>query len=122
MKEDVYGRQYSDESFWEKLGKFALGAGRDVVEKSLTLYYCMRDKDTPAWAKGVIVGTLGYFIAPMDAIPDLTPLVGYVDDLGALTVALATVAVHVKDEHVEKAQETLRRWFKETEEPEGRAL
>lgn len=111
-----YGKEYSEESFWEKLGKFALRAGQDVVEKALTLYYCLLDKDTPAWAKGVIVGTLGYFIVPMDAIPDATPVVGFGDDLGALSAALAMVAAHVKEEHAEKARETLRRWFKRSDE------
>ncbi len=30
---------YSEESFWVKLKKYALSAGREVVEKALTLYY-----------------------------------------------------------------------------------
>ncbi len=30
---------FSEESFWGKLKKFALTAGREVVEKALTLYY-----------------------------------------------------------------------------------
>jgi len=126
MKENEYAQEYSEESFWEKLGKFALRAGREVVVQALTLYYCMRDRDTPKWAKGVIVGALGYFILPLDAIPDFTPLIGYADDLGALTAAVATVAAHVKSEHFEKARETSRRWFgdppEDASEPAGREL
>lgn len=104
---------YSDESFWNKLKEFALIAGRVVVEKALTLYYCHRDADTPAWAKTVIVGALAYFILPADAIPDIIPGAGYTDDLGALAAALTTLAAHVKPEHTKKARETLRRWFPE---------
>jgi len=37
--------------------------------------------------------------------------VGYSDDLGALAVALAMVGAHVKPEHREKAEETLKTWF-----------
>lgn len=117
MKKNQYAEQYTDESFWQKLAKFALRAGREVVESALTLYYCMRDQDTPKWAKAVILGALGYFIVPVDAIPDMTPVVGYMDDLGALTAALATVAAHVKDEHIAKAKETLARWFPDPDEP-----
>jgi uncharacterized membrane protein YkvA (DUF1232 family) len=49
----------------------------------------------------VIFGALVYFIAPIDAIPDLTPLVGFTDDLGALAAALAMVSIYV-DNNVEK--------------------
>lgn len=67
-----------------------------------------KDEDTPIWAKTTIMGALGYFISPLDAIPDITPFVGYSDDLGILVAAVAT---HIKDEHVEKAKETLKKWF-----------
>ena len=50
-------------------------AGKEVIEKALILYYCLQDDDTPAWAKTTIIGALGYFISPIDAIPDLVPVV-----------------------------------------------
>jgi len=65
----------------------------------LTLYACFRDAGTPAWAKTVILGSLGYFILPLDQLPDIAPLIGYADDFGVLTAALAMVAAHVKPEH-----------------------
>lgn len=106
-----FGDHYADASFWQKIKRYAIAAGKDVIEKALTLYYCLLDVDTPAWAKTVIVGALGYFIVPADAIPDLTPLAGYSDDLGALVSALAIVASHIKLEHQERAQEKLKSWF-----------
>jgi uncharacterized membrane protein YkvA (DUF1232 family) len=106
-----FGKSYTDESFWGKLMKFAISAGKDVIEKALTLYFCMQDADTPAWAKTIIVGALGYFIVPADAISDLLPLVGFTDDLGALAMALGIVAMHVKKEHLEKARQKLAVWF-----------
>lgn len=111
MASDEFSSAYGDESFWQKVASYALAAGREVIEKALTLYYCLQDPDTPLWAKSVIVGTLGYFIVPLDAIPDITPVVGYGDDLGALAFALAMVAAHVKPEHREKAQEKVKSWF-----------
>jgi uncharacterized membrane protein YkvA (DUF1232 family) len=106
-----YGEHFTDESFWDKVRRYALRAGRRVLEPALVLYYCFKDEDTPAWAKTVIVGALGYFVVPMDAIPDATPVVGFSDDLGALTVALGVVAVHIRREHQEKAKEKLRQWL-----------
>jgi hypothetical protein len=35
----------------------------------------------------------------------------FVNNLGALTSALAMVAVHIKPEHKEKAKEQLNIWF-----------
>lgn len=82
--ENEFSKEYSDEKFWNKVKKYAVKAGKEVVLKALTMYYTMQDKDTPKWAKGVIIGALGYFIFPLDAIPDMTPVVGYADDLGVL--------------------------------------
>jgi uncharacterized membrane protein YkvA (DUF1232 family) len=31
---------------------------------------------------------LVYFISPIDAIPDIAPLVGYLDDLGVITAVI----------------------------------
>ena len=110
MEKD-YAQSYSEDSFWAKLGRCGRRAGREVVEKTLVLYYALKDKDTPIWARGVITAALGYFILPMDAIPDVAPFIGYTDDLGVLAVALATVVGHVKDEHREKARQQLTKWF-----------
>ncbi len=106
-----YSNEYSEDSFWSKIKRFATKAGKEVIERALILYFCFLDGDTPAWAKGVIVAALGYFISPVDAIPDVTPVVGYADDLGALIGAAAAVAVHIKKEHMNKAKEKLVEWF-----------
>jgi uncharacterized membrane protein YkvA (DUF1232 family) len=102
---------YSDESFWAKVKDHARRAGRKVLEKALALYYCLKDADTPAWARTVIVGALAYFILPMDAIPDYLAVVGFTDDLGALAAAALTVAAHIKDDHLSEARATAMRWL-----------
>jgi uncharacterized membrane protein YkvA (DUF1232 family) len=109
--EKDYSQEFSEESFWSKVAKYALQAGRGLILTALTLFFCAMDPDTPKWAKAVIIGALGYFIAVLDVIPDFTPIVGYSDDLGALTVALATVAVHIKTEHRERAEQAIKRVF-----------
>ncbi len=111
MTPQDHSKEYSEESLWSKLGGFAKSAGREVVEKVLFLYEALKDSDTPAWARGVIIAALGYFISPVDAIPDIVPFAGFADDLGALAVAAGTVATHIKDIHIENARATLKRWF-----------
>ncbi len=106
-----FSKQYNESSFWKKLKASAVSAGKGVIEKALTLYYCLIDRDTPAWAKSVIVSALGYFILPIDLIPDLIPVAGYSDDFVALAFAIGIVAAHIKSEHKEKAKEQLKIWF-----------
>jgi uncharacterized membrane protein YkvA (DUF1232 family) len=93
------GRWYSPENLGRKISRYGLVAGRKIVLSAITLYHCLRDKDTPGWAKGVIVGALGYLILPADLVPDIIPGAGYGDDWAALVAALGTVAAYVKDEH-----------------------
>jgi uncharacterized membrane protein YkvA (DUF1232 family)/uncharacterized tellurite resistance protein B-like protein len=102
---------YSDESFWAKLKKFAVSAGREVVEKALTLYYTAQNPNVPAWAKTVVVGALTYFISPVDAIPDILVGVGFTDDLGVLLVAIATVSVYINAETKAQAEQKMSDWF-----------
>lgn len=106
-----YANEFSEDGFWKKVGDFAKQAGREAIEKALTLYYAFQDPQVPAWAKAVIVGALGYFISPLDAIPDLVPAIGYADDVGVMVAALAAIAVHVSDETKRKAAEKVAEWF-----------
>ena len=66
--------------------------------------------NTP-WAKTVIYGALTYFISPIDAVPDITPVLGYSDDLGVLVSAVLTVAMYVSDEVKQQARDKVRAWF-----------
>ena len=111
MDDKNYSSDFSDDSFWDKLGKFGKTVGREIVEKVLSMYYAVQDKDTPLWAKTILVAALGYFICPIDAIPDVIPGAGYADDAGAIAAALGTVAVHIKPEHKQRAKEKANEWF-----------
>jgi len=115
MKTPDYSKDFSEQSLSDKLCKFAKTAGKEVIEKVLQMYFSLKDPDTPGWAKSIIIAALGYFICPLDAIPDIVPLAGYSDDLGALAMALATVAVHIKAAHREQASAKISDWF-ETED------
>lgn len=109
--ETKYASAYTEDNFWEKVTTYAKSAGKEVLEKSLWLFYAAQNPDTPAWAKSVIYGALGYFIFPIDAIADFTPLAGYSDDLGVLALAVATVVAYIDDEVKAKAAQKLKVWF-----------
>ena len=112
-----YVSSYSESRFWQKLTRYARVAGREVVEKALWLFYAAQSPNTPRWAKTAIYGALGYFIFPLDAIPDFAPMIGYTDDLGVLAAALATVSMYITDDIKQRSRHTVEKWFGPSREP-----
>lgn len=106
-----FENEYSEEDFWDKILKYAKTAGKEAIEKALWLYYAAQDTDTPAWAKATIYGALGYFILPIDAIPDVIPGAGYTDDVGVMAAAVATVSMYISDDVKRQASKKLNDWF-----------
>ena len=80
-----YKQDYSEHSFKEKLRKYAKIIGVGAVYKVLQLWYVLQKPDVPLKQKALITGAIGYLIAPLDFIPDLTPVLGYSDDFVAIT-------------------------------------
>ena len=62
-------------------------------------YYCAIDNETPAKVKVVLVAALGYFVLPVDAVPDVLTGLGFSDDATVLATAMAVVGSHIKDTH-----------------------
>lgn len=108
---EASSKNFSDEKFWDKLKKFAKKAGSSVVYAVLLLYFTLQKPEVPAKTKAVIIGALGYFILPLDLIPDIAVGVGFTDDLGALGIALLQVAMYIDDDIKNKAKEKLADWF-----------
>jgi uncharacterized membrane protein YkvA (DUF1232 family) len=94
---------FSLSGFWRVLGKLANRGGRKLIILAMTLFHCLNDPETPAWAKSVIIGALGYLIFPLDFIPDAILAAGFTDDWSVILGAVATVATHIKEEHKAKA-------------------
>ena len=94
---------FSLSGFWCVLGRLAKRGGRKVIVLAMTLFHCLNDPETPAWAKSVIIGALGYLIFPLDFIPDAILGAGFTDDWSVMLGAVATVAAHIKEDHKAKA-------------------
>ena len=112
---------FDEAGFWDKLATYARIAGYELVQKCLWLYYAAQSPTAPAWAKSVIYGALAYFVLPIDAIPDMIPITGFTDDLGALSAAVLAVAMFIDDDVRERADERLRVWFGDAEDRSGAA-
>lgn len=113
-----YSKEYSEQSFWEKVKKYAKAAGLKVIYIALILYYTLQDPNVPTKAKAIIIGALGYFILPLDLVPDGIALVGYGDDFALLFWALIQVAMYVTPAIKAKAREQLVTWFGEIDPQE----
>ncbi|HKI79452.1 MAG TPA: YkvA family protein [Ignavibacteriaceae bacterium] len=78
--------KFVEENLWEKLERVGkkISFARDI----LALVNYMRDPLVSWHRKAIVVAGLIYFISPIDAIPDISPLIGYLDDLGVITAIL----------------------------------
>ena len=76
------GKEYVEDHLWEKVEK--VGSKIRFAKDVRALFRYMRDRHVPWYRKSIVVGALIYFISPIDAIPDIAPLVGYLDDLGVI--------------------------------------
>ena len=86
--------------------------GVKITYTALLLYYAYKRPETPKWAKNVIIGSLAYLLSPIDGIPDLTPFLGFTDDIGVLSFGLVTIAAYVNEDVRSSAKEHVNRLFK----------
>ena len=105
-RQDIDDDEMLRRSFWRKLT--AVAARIPFAEDLLAAYSCAFDRMTPLAVKATLVGAIAYFVLPIDAIPDVMPILGFTDDAAVLTTALRLVASHVTPEHRTLAQEKLR--------------
>lgn len=68
--------------------------------------------------KAPIIGALGYLISFIDIVPDITPLVGYCDDVSIVVGALAVIATKITEEIRENAKASTRKIFPEITDEE----
>ena len=108
---EKYQEHYDEAKFGTKLRKVARKAGSKLVYAVLLLYYVLRSPSVANADKAKIDGALGYFLLPLDILPDFIPMAGYTDDLTAVIWALHTVWKNITPEVKEQAAAKTRQWF-----------
>lgn len=63
-------------SFGQRLLAWASAVKRD----SITLWFAARDRRTPWLPKAIAIFVVAYALSPIDLIPDVIPVIGYLDD------------------------------------------
>ena len=99
-----YASSYSKQEFWAKVKTVPSRTSNEILRTALTLYFILVSEEVPIWAKAIVIGALGYFICPIDVIPDVIPIVGYSDDLVVMAAALKQVLMYQSDEVNQKVQ------------------
>ncbi|MDA3860735.1 MAG: YkvA family protein [Melioribacteraceae bacterium] len=75
-----------ENKLWVKLEK--VGKKISFAKDLIALFHYLVDNSVSWHRKTIVAGALIYFVVPFDAIPDLAPLFGYMDDLGVITATL----------------------------------
>lgn len=111
IKIESFGSEYSEQGLKEKLSKIARKAGIKMAYAVLVAFYAVQSDALSFKEKARLYGALGYFILPVDLIPDAILGMGYSDDLAALVYVLHTVSSNITPEVKQRAREKLCLWF-----------
>lgn len=106
-----YTNDFSDGKFWSKMKEVAKKIGLKATSYALILYYVLQKKEVPLADKMLITGCLGYFILPLDLVPDIIPVMGYSDDVVGMLFAIKRCMNYVDDEIKENVSNRLVSWF-----------
>ena len=101
---------------WQKIGKYGKSIGATVLYPVLLLFYLLKSGDINLKEKAMIIGTLGYFVLPVDLLPDAIAGVGYTDDIAAITATITALASCITEDIQNEAKEQLRNLFGEFDE------
>ena len=115
-----YEKHYSETKFMDKIKNYAKKAGIKAIYLGLILYYAL--PKLSFLDRAIVFGALGYFISPLDIIPDSIPFIGYLDDIYILKMACshtfnALKKAGIADEEIKKeAKIKLHEYFQDFDE------
>lgn len=105
-----YSRGYNPPALFKKIKAVAKKVGAKTVYVVLILYYATFDKKLPVKDRLMVVAALGYFILPLDFLPDAMPG-GFSDDAAALLYVVKHIWSNLSEETFLKAKARLHEWF-----------
>lgn len=64
----------------------------------------LRDPSVPGWRKLVGVAAVAYVVLPADLVPDVVPVLGWLDDAGVVALAMTLLSREVARHSAARAQ------------------
>ena len=104
---EKYSGSYSEDGLWSKITGNVKTVGVKLLYEVLQLFYVAKNPNVPMKIRAAMVAPLGYFISPVDLIPDLAPVVGYTDDAAVIAMAIAFAHAYINDDIRNEAKEKL---------------
>ena len=89
--------------------KSNLHSVRSFIDNAVALFMVVKDPRVKLAYKSIAIGALVYFISPVDAIPDIIPVTGFLDDAGVITSAIGVLGIQITEEHKEQARKFVER-------------
>lgn len=103
-----YSKYYDDKRFWRKVRRIAQKVGGSVLKPVLLLFYMMKSDAVSLKDKAYIVGALGYFVLPIDIVPDFIAGLGYTDDLAVITLLIKYLKDNITPDIEMRAEAKIR--------------
>ena len=98
----------------DRIGEYAVKAGRVTTRPVLLLFYVMKSKDTSRKDKMLILSTLSYLVLPIDILDvKHLPIIGWFDEIASLSVTYQKVCKNITPEIEAKVDTILDKWFPE---------
>lgn len=87
-----FAQHFSEGSFKDKLFAVAGILSSNTLLPILRVYYVLRSSHISTFQRVLLMGALGYFICPLDFLPDFLPaMIGFADDLAVVSFVLGKV-------------------------------
>ena len=112
-KEEIYEAEVLESSSLDEniIIKILIRAGRTIAKPALEVLEMALDPFTPTQVRVSLMAALAYLIMPFDLFPDFMPLVGYSDDLVALTAVLSIWSKYMTPSIRARAEKKLNKLF-----------
>lgn len=100
-----YANYYTKKDAEGFIKKYARKLGTESLVLFYKLWFTLMDGKTSTRTKMLILAALGYAACPVDAIPDIIPIIGLSDDAAVLAATAVSIASDITPETAKKAEE-----------------
>ena len=87
--------KYVSDNLFKKLRY--IGKNLRIIKDIKALYNYMKSDKIPVGKKFIVIAALIYFITPIDTIPDVIPIVGFLDDIGIISALVKYLGQELKE-------------------------
>jgi uncharacterized membrane protein YkvA (DUF1232 family) len=94
---------------WEQIKRWAT----ELKNEGMTLWFCCRHPDMPWLPKIFALLVVGYFLSPIDLIPDFIPILGYLDELILLPISIYLILKLVPERVLTESRDQAANWVAE---------